>query len=166
MTERLLGSLLIRNDVRGELAEEIVGLALEPEWRLCAGDWAAFDLQQTNGPLRIQVKQSAAIQSWHNGESPSARPCFSIASKTGRWEGSTWIAESSRNADIYVFGWHPRTDAEADHRDPDQWLFYVVAEVALPQQKSISLNVLARLAQPCPFSTLRESVEAVVAHLP
>ena len=36
----------------------MVAVALEPEWQLCAGDWAAFDLIQIDGPLRIQVKAS------------------------------------------------------------------------------------------------------------
>ena len=56
LARRLLGTPLIRNSIRGELVEEMVALALEPEWQLCAGDWAAFDLKQTDGPLRIQVK--------------------------------------------------------------------------------------------------------------
>ena len=56
LAQRLLGTPLIRNDIRGELVEEMVEMALEPEWRLCAGDWAAFGLKQTDGPLRIQVK--------------------------------------------------------------------------------------------------------------
>ena len=56
LANRLLGTPLIRNDIRGELVEEMVAVALEPEWQLCAGDWAAFGLKQTDGPLRIQVK--------------------------------------------------------------------------------------------------------------
>ena len=55
---RLLGTPLIRNDIRGEVVEEMVAVALEPEWQLCAGDWAAFDLKPADGPLRIQVKAS------------------------------------------------------------------------------------------------------------
>lgn len=62
LAERLLGSPLIRNSIRGELVEEMVAVALEPEWRHCAGDWAAFDLKQADGPLGIQVKQSAVIK--------------------------------------------------------------------------------------------------------
>ena len=56
LANRLLGTPLIRNDIRGELVEEMVAVALEPEWQLCAGDWAAVDLKQADGPLRIQVK--------------------------------------------------------------------------------------------------------------
>ena len=60
LANRLLGTPLIRNDIRGELVEEMVAVALEPEWQLCGGDWAAFDLKQAGTPLRIQIKQSAA----------------------------------------------------------------------------------------------------------
>ena len=105
---------------------------MEPEWGLCAGDSGACDLAQRGGPLRIQVKQSAVRQSWHADDSPPPRPCFSIAHKTGRYEGQAWIAERNRNADIFVFGWHDRTDPAADHRDPAQWQFFVVAETDLP----------------------------------
>ena len=70
LAQRLLGIPLIRNSIRGDLVGEMVAVALEPEWQLCAGDWAAFDLKQADGPLRIQVKQSAARQGWHATMSP------------------------------------------------------------------------------------------------
>jgi hypothetical protein len=35
LTRRLLGSPILRNDVRGEVVEEVVAMALE-EWALCA----------------------------------------------------------------------------------------------------------------------------------
>ena len=60
LAQRLLDTPLIRNSIRGELVEERIAVALEPEWQHCAGDWAAFELKQAAGPLRIQVKQSAA----------------------------------------------------------------------------------------------------------
>ena len=164
LAQRLLGTPLIRNSIRGELVEEMVAVALEPEWGLCGDDWGTCDLRA--GPLRIQVKQSAARQSWHRDHSPAPRPTFSIATKTGRYDGLDWIAEPSRNAEIFIFAWHPVTDATADHRDPQQWLFYVVSETALPDQKSISLASLARLADPVRFDALRASVDAIFSELP
>lgn len=163
LTHRLLGAPLLRNSIRGELVEEMVGVALEPEWGLCAGDWGACDLAQRDGPLRIQVKQSAARQSWHReGDRPS-RPRFSIAHKTGRYERQAWIAGRSRNAEIFVFGWHPVTDASADHREPAQWQFFVVAEAHLPAQASLGLPALARLAEPVAYAELRARVGGVAA---
>ena len=174
LTHRLFGSPLLRNSIRGELVEEMVAQALEPEWALCADDWGACDLRQVANlkavkrPLRIQVKQSAARQSWHADDSPpppspQPSPRFSIAHKTGHWEGQTWIAEPSRNADLFIFGWHPLTDASADHRNPDQWLFYVVPEAALPPQKTISLATLARIADPVRYRDLSNHVRQVAA---
>lgn len=164
LTRRLFGSPILRNDVRGEVVEEIVGIALEPEWELCSGDWAACDLVHSTTKLRIQVKQSAARQSWHKGERPPPKPRFSIATETGRWEGGDqWVEERSRNAEIFVFAWHPRTDDAADHRDPDQWEFYVVPEVALPRQSSISLAGVTRLATAVPVAGLPEAVTGAVS---
>lgn len=137
-------------------------MALEPEWEHCGGDWAAFDLVHRATGLRMQVKQSAARQSWHGEASPPPRPRFSIASKTGRREGATWIAEPGRNADLFVFAWHGLTDDSADHRDPTQWLFYVVAETALPASASLSLKTLMRLAEPVAYSELREAVTSCI----
>ncbi|MEO7564138.1 MAG: hypothetical protein ABIR63_07320 [Sphingomicrobium sp.] len=158
LAQRCFGKPIIRNDLRGELVEEIVAMALEPEWELCAGDWAAFDLKQAEGPLRIQIKQSAALQSWSAPGGPVPKPQFSIAAKTGRWEGFTWIDGVGRNAEIYIFGWHGRTDEGADHRVPDQWQFFVVAERDLPAQKSLSLSTLRKLAEPVRFDALKLEV--------
>lgn len=160
LTERLFGSPILRNSIRGELVEEIVAMALEPDWELCAGDWAAWDLLHSRSKLRIQVKQSAARQSWHRRECPPPKPRFSIAEKTGRWEdGDTWVAEPGRNADIFIFAWHSLVDITADHRDPHQWEFYVIREAALPNQKSLSLASIQVLVAPATFASLAEAVE-------
>lgn len=165
LTHRLFGAPLLRNSIRGEYVEEMVAVALEPEWTLCAGDWGACDLAQVDGPLRIQVKQSAARQSWHTDTSPPPRPSFSIAHKTGSYEGATWTAGYSRNAEIFIFAWHDRTDPAADHREPDQWHFYVVAEHDLPGQKSLALTTLSKIADPVPFGALKAAVSAVASSL-
>ncbi|MEO6199470.1 MAG: hypothetical protein ABIO68_06005 [Sphingomicrobium sp.] len=162
LAQRCFGKPIIRNALRGELVEEIVAMALEPEWMLCAGDWAAFDLKQANGPLRIQVKQSAALQSWSKADARPPKPCFSISQKTGRWEdGDRWVEEVSRNAEIYIFGWHDRADEGADHREPDQWQFFVVPERDMPAQKSLSLSTLRKLAGPVTFGELAQRVSDV-----
>lgn len=162
LTRRLFGSPLLRNSIRGEVVEEIVAMALEPAWQHCAGDWAAYDLRHVTTGFRMQVKQSAARQSWHSDASPTPRPRFSIATKTGRYEGPTWIAEPGRNADLFVFAWHPRTDASADHRDPEQWLFYVVSNYTLPAAKSLSLQALSRLVEPVGYAGLGQSVASFI----
>jgi hypothetical protein len=162
LAERWFGHRIVRNDIRGELVEEIVGMALEPEWVLCGGDWAACDLKRRRDGLRIQVKQSAALQSWTAPGNRKPKPCYSIAQKTGRWEDSKWIQEPGRNADLFVFGWHGRTDEAADHRDPEQWQFFVVPERNLPDQKTISLANLERSANIVGYRDLRNEVQKVV----
>lgn len=116
LAQRWFGQPIIRNDLRGELVEEIVAMALEPEWEGCSSDWGPCDLIRPADDLRIQVKQSAAVQSWTLPDGPRSRPSSSIASKTGRYEGAVWIPGISRNAEIYIFAWHDRTDESADHR--------------------------------------------------
>ena len=160
--DRLYGGSIIRNDLRGELVEEIVGLALAPQWQLCGGDWGACDLRHEASGLTIQVKQSAARQSWVIGTKGSSPPRFSIAVKTGRYEGADWIPGAGRNADIFIFAWHGTTGADCDHADPAQWAFFVVSEAALPAQKSLGLQELARLAQAVDFSGLNAAVLALM----
>lgn len=147
--------------MRGELVEEMVALALEPEWHLTE-DWSACDLRHASG-ARMQVKQSAARQSWHARDAKPSRGEFSTAYKTGRWEtDGSWTAERSRNADIFIFAWHPILGETADHRDPAQWRFYVVAERLLPSQASLSLSRLRKIAPELAYSELRAAVASLI----
>ncbi len=73
------------------------------------------------------------------------------------------MTEPGRNADIFIFAWHPLTDDTADHRDPDQWLFHVVAECRLPPRKSISLAGVQALASAIPIGALADTVAAEAA---
>ncbi|GGA72947.1 hypothetical protein GCM10011385_28520 [Nitratireductor aestuarii] len=91
-----------------------------------------------------------------------SKSVFDIAPRTGYWEdGSRWIPQPGRNADIYVLAYHPVDDERADHRDPAQWLFYVIATTALPDQKTVSLGRVVSLAEPRRFDGLAQSVEAL-----
>ncbi len=140
--ERLFGKPTVQNNFRGELVETIVALALGDEWLHCAADWAGWDFQSAQG-LRLQVRQSAAKQTWISTK--AMRPSYSIKAAAGYWEGPLWHARPGRQTDIYVFAWHPLTTEDADHRDIGQWRFWVVAERDLPpKQKSISLKTLER----------------------
>ena len=88
-------------------------------------------------------------------------PAFDIAPRSGYWtrEGE-WIDTPGRHADVYVFAWHGRDDDHADHTDPGQWCFFVVAECCLPKgQKSIGLKRLTTIAAPCGVADLRRAVE-------
>ena len=162
---RLYGSPLIQNNHRGELVEEIVAAALEPNWRLCAGDWASHDLEQITSRLRIQVKQSAARQTWHTSVSKQSPARFSIATKSGRYEGSDFISEPGRNAEIYIFAWHEHVHDSADQADPAQWQFFVIAEKDLPAQSSIGLIWLKSNSHPANFDGLLYTVDLLAAKI-
>jgi hypothetical protein len=107
------------------------------------------------------VKQSAAKQSWKAGSRGRSLPRFSIATKTGRYEGADWIPGEGRNADIFIFAWHQESGEDCDHANPEQWKFYVVAESRLPAQKSLGLPQIEQLTAPVAFSSLREAVNSM-----
>lgn len=63
VTASAFGQPLVTNVLRGHVVEAMVALALEPEWRWCSGDYAAWDFERADG-LRMEVRQSAYRQSW------------------------------------------------------------------------------------------------------
>jgi len=82
---------------------------------------------------------------------------FDIAARTGYYSegGSKYAAIPGRCAGTYVFAWNPIYGAETDHRDPNQWEFYVVSAPALPEgQRKISLSKIKRLAEPIKIAEL------------
>jgi hypothetical protein len=154
--KRLYGGKVIENQLRGALVEELCAVALGDDWNITSEDWAAYDLEGPDG-TRIQVKQSAALQTW--GVAKTAQ--FSIARKTGRWEGADWINQPGHQADLYMLFWHPIKDETADHWDPDQWCVYVIPTDELPNQKSISLSQVERR-----WNSVRlEDLQGVVARI-
>ena len=103
----------------------------------------------------------------------NTKPVFRIQPTTGYWDGATWIkTQPQRQADLYVFAWHPATDADvADHRRPDQWKFFVVAERELsqtPLTKTIALGRLSREhgGAECSYDALATRVIDALASIP
>ena len=164
VSDAAFGNRLITNVLRGHVAEAIVALALEPEWTWCSADYAAWDFQRADG-VRLEVKQSSVAQSWAANPATLVRPAFDIGARTGRWDGAVWIGEPGRQADLYLFCLHERRDGAADHRDPDQWQFFVVPTRALPAIKRIGIAPVRRLAEPVGFPDLAGRVAFVAAPL-
>lgn len=154
------GHRLVTNVHRGLVAEAIVASALRPTWEWCSADYAAWDFQREDG-LRLEVKQAASRQSWHEPTDPASRISFDIRERKGRWEGTDWLADVRRWAQVYVFAHHRDMSEEADHRDPRQWVFYVVFERTLPSQNVISLSRIKLLTRPCSINELAETVKQV-----
>jgi hypothetical protein len=162
--DRLFGRPIVQNNYRGEVVETIVERALGNAWPHCGADWTGWDFQ-SGGGLRIQVRQSAAKQTWDSPK--TTRPTFSIKPSKGYYTGPVWHAELGRHCEIFVFAWHPLVGDETDHRDASQWRFWVIAERELPsKQKSISLVVLQRKwGHGLAFGELGPAVDAVAARL-
>lgn len=164
--DALVSKPLVSNAFRGTLVEAIIAEALEPEWRWCADGWGAFDFEGPNG-IGLEVKQSAARQSWHEPTDKECVPRFDIAERSWQWRDNAWHEERGRAAAIYIFAHHPVFDpALADHRDPLQWDFYVLATTKLPAQKSIGLSGVRSLAAPVSFADLKAAVHSCLASLP
>lgn len=172
LVKRVYGRPLIENVYRGDYMEYMVALALGETWRLTP-PWVSWDLEHGLSGTRVEVKQSAARQTWT--EPPVAkehprRPRFDITPQKGYYLNgdADWVSTPlQRQADIYVFAWHPERDEQlADHRCPEQWQFFVVSERRLPRrQKSIGLRPLRRLTDPRGYGELREAVGSVAGRL-
>jgi len=156
--ENSYGNRLVENRYRGLVAEIIVCAALGPEWRLCSGDWSGWDLEHLTG-CRLDVKQSAAQQTWAPPKKPSSTR-FDIRERSGYFEeASKRTLRTGRPAHIYVFAYHPVTDDNADHRDASQWQFHVAAAHRLPASQSISLEKVNSLFESVPWTDLKIVVE-------
>lgn len=162
VSQAAFGKPLITNVLRGHVVEAIIALALEPEWRWCGADYGSWDFERGDG-VRLEVKQSAARQSW-TSDKPS-RPAFDVAERTGRYEGAEWVAEAGRAAHLYVFAHHPIYDDRADHRDPDQWQFYVVAARDLPNVKQLGLGRISELTSAVSVIGLADKVRVTAPAL-
>lgn len=162
LSHRLFGGPILENRFRGLFVEELVGIALEPDWSYAGGDWAAYDFVSRCQRWKLEVKQSAAKQSWAGKPGSGS---FSIREAAGLWSGSMWeeFEVPKRMADIYVFGWHALTIPETDHTNPGQWDFFVVESSDLPQgQKNISLNVVSRITSPVKLDQLNSRVASLL----
>jgi hypothetical protein len=150
---------LIQNNFRAVIAEVIVGHALGADWKHCSADWYGWDFVHADG-ARLEVKQSARRQTW---AAPIKKyvPRFDVRARTGYWEdGVKWIPKAGRHADIYVFAYHPIDDDSADHGDPLQWDFYVVAVAKLPAEaQTIGLPAIAAISPSFTWSQLSSVVE-------
>lgn len=162
---------VMSNLIRPHYVEFMIGAALGSAWTVVSADWAGWDLEHAEG-ARIEVKQSAALQTWSGRPSLNSRTTrgsFDVRRRTGYWTdgGARWLAYEGRSADLFVFAWHPVVEASgADQRDPWQWLFYVVPERELPLQKTIGLAAIGRRWKPVGFDDLAAAVDEAVRALP
>ena len=156
-TEVTFNKPLVTNVFRSVLVEAIVAAALS-DWDWCSRDYASCDFRHPDS-TRLEVKQSAARQTWLAGH--ASRASWDIRPRTGYWGKNGWVPRPGRYAHVYVLAHHPVVNKKADHRDPHQWLFYVVAACALPKTNSISEAGAASLTNPVTFEGLARRVKAL-----
>jgi hypothetical protein len=156
------GDALVSNTFRSVLAEAIVATALGSAWDWCSSDYAGWDFSRADG-VRLEVKQSALLQTWNRWSGRVSASRFDIKPRKGCHIGPRWYEGHGRNADIYILAHHFVDDDTVDHGCPDQWRFLVIAERALPDQDSIGLAAAQKLATPCTHIELQAVVEANVA---
>src|SRR5437588_4103907 len=170
LAARLFDQPLIQNQYRSRFVEAM----LEPYlacvgWRHVGDNWAGWDFQHDATRTRLEVKQSAAWQTWDPIKVERGRPMkpgpgiFDIAARTGWFDeaGAAWTPEAGRPADVYVFAWNGGIGNEADHRSPEQWEFFVVPAIALPDKKASIRIKRVRLIAAASFTGPEQSAEAL-----
>lgn len=151
---------LVSNTTRGLLAEFIVGRALGCDLTV-REEWGDYDLLTPSG-LRVEVKSSAFVQSWH--QDALSRPMFGCARKGG-WSSQAGRVdkELKRRADVYIFALLAHQDkATINPLDLAQWEFFVVPtrwlDEHLGDQRTISLPVLRSAFTPLHAGELGQAV--------
>jgi hypothetical protein len=150
LATRLFDQPLIQNQYRSSFVEAMIEPYLARSgWRYVGDNWAGWDFEHEFG-TRLELKQSAAWQTWDpfkqlaSGLPPKAGPgIFDIASRTGWFDsaGAVWTKKAGRPAHVYAFAWNGLFGSAADHRNPDQWEFFVVPTAALPAMPQKTLRV-------------------------
>ena len=111
---------VMTNIYRAVYVEALLSVALRDRgWERMA-PWDSWDLQHGASGVRLEVKQSAAAQSWASTPTRKRRPSFDIAPRTGYWDADADEFQEAPgcHADIHVFAWHGAPREQADHRDP------------------------------------------------
>jgi hypothetical protein len=172
LRQAVVGNPIIGNTLRGLFVEAMIAEVLAPDWSWVGADWSSWDFEHDKRWDAVEVKQSAALQTWSDQYTHDAAPRFDIAERTGYWyqdEGSSvtkWWPEKGRPSDLYIFAWHGITDRVlADQREPMQWDFYISRAEDLPDQRSIGLNGVRRVCgDPCNVEDLKLVLDQA-AHL-
>ena len=129
---------VIDNNLRGYWCEAMVAEAIGPECRICSGGWAPWDLEIGASTrafphrIRIQVKNSARMQTWHVPTSQPSEPVFNLSYRTlpTYWQRDNPDRQCEPQGflcDIFVLCYHGLDDAETvDQRDPEQWQVFLL----------------------------------------
>lgn len=171
LAARLFDQALIQNQFRSAFVEEMIRPSLGGGWKYTGDSWCGWDFERSDR-ARLEVKQSAAYQTWSKARKMQTKGAFDIAPRTGYFteNGAVWTAEIGRPADVYVFAWNP----EEDHRPESNWKFFVLPTNILPEKKKTiprtSVETLAiGIGQPHPMELsglLARVTEVLTAYPP
>jgi len=171
VAETMFGGRILNNSHRGDLVEMMVAMALGADWRFVGLGWHPWDLQLGNdcNRVRIQIKQSAALQLWGPTKKPlvslnwsSRPPSYFQRDNPGELiESEGWFCE------LFVVGIHPQLDpSTVDQCDPRQWLFSVIPSKELKEgAKSIVLKKVVEKWPPVEWGLLKRAVDTEVRRL-
>lgn len=147
------------NNLRGYLAEYLVGLAVEapPASR---GEWEAYDVLALSG-TRIEVKTSGFVQAWNNsGGESRTKPRWVLKKRNA--DNDVTGAPKRFHADVYVFALVTSTClADYDPLDINQWVFRVASrwQVEQSERSTFTPSNLSYL-KPVPWAALKNAVAA------
>jgi len=167
LASRIFDQPLIGNQYRSAFIEAMIEPYLAPfGWSYTGDNWSGWDFERSDGS-RLEVKQSAAKQTWSAPRNLQTRGAFDIAARTGYFDDTGFNAISGRSAQTYVFAWNPVYGPDTDHRNPDQWEFYVVPATLLPVgQRTIVLSKIKKLAAPVNLDQLSDAMELATITAP
>ena len=165
MVDYMYSPPIINNAHRGDVVKMMVLEALGDKWKHVGLGWHPWDLQRGDGQdrVRIQVKQTAAVQLWGNtvqrtlnfGWKPKPPRYFRRDNPGEDIEDEGWFC------DFFIFGLHDGTDrARMDQADPMQWSFMVIPTTDLkPKTNSMQLSKARQRWTPVEWQQLRHEVE-------
>lgn len=171
MIDEMYSAPILNNAHRGNFVEALVLSALDSDWKLVGLGWHPWDIQRGVGSerIRIQVKQSAAMQLWGKTRNPILK--FGWSKKAPSYfrrdnpheeiESEGWFCE------LFIFGLHLNEDNESlDQLDPQQWQFMVIPICDLKRgQDSMALKKARTLWNFCSWGELQDAVNASIARL-
>ena len=156
------GKPLVTNVLRGLVVEAMIAMALEPDWTWCSADYASWDFDRPDG-VKLEVKQSSYRQSWDTPSHVKVSPSFDVKARKQQWDGRAFVETNRRAAHLYVLAYHDRRDDTADHRDPLQWEFFVLASANIPPVSRIALGSIRRLSDSVTIDRLADRVSFVAS---
>ena len=130
---------ILENNLRGYWCEAMVAEALGKDCHVSSGGWAPWDLQIGKHSdlypdrIRIQVKNSARLQTWHGPEAVGSQSSFNLVYRgcPAYWErdySDRACEKSGFLCDVFALCFHSHTGRETiDQRDPAQWSVYLIS---------------------------------------